>query len=57
MAIDGDSVWLPDERAARAWSDGTTWRALQRNGMARDFGWEASARRYVAIYARLSQRR
>jgi len=44
------------ERAARAWRDGTTWPALQRNGMARDFGWEPSARRYAAIYARLAQK-
>jgi starch synthase len=43
------------ERAAGAWRDGATWRALQRNGMARDFGWERSARRYAAIYARLAQ--
>ena len=53
----GAALLTAVERAARAWSDGTTWRALQRNGMARDFGWEASARRYVAIYARLAQRR
>jgi starch synthase len=45
------------ERAARAWRDGGTWRALQRNGMARGFGWEASARRYAAIYARLAKNR
>ena len=45
------------ERAASAWRDSTTWRALQRNGMARDFGWEASARRYAAIYARLATNR
>jgi len=43
-------------RAARAWRDGTTWRALQRNGMARDFGWDASARRYAEIYARLAKK-
>ena len=45
------------ERAARVWRDGSAWRALQRNGMARDFGWETSARRYVAIYARLAKNR
>ena len=45
------------ERAVRAWREGTTWRALQRNGMARDFGWNASARRYAALYARLARRR
>ena len=44
-------------RAAGAWRDGTIWRALQRNGMARDFGWGASARRYAAIYAQLAQHR
>jgi len=44
------------ERAARAWRDKASWRALQRNGMAKDFGWEASARRYAAIYARLAQK-
>ena len=45
------------ERAARTWRDGATWRALQRNGMARDFGWDASARRYAGIYARLAESR
>ena len=45
------------ERAIRAWREGTTWRALQRNGMARDFGWNASARRYAEIYAKLAQNR
>jgi len=45
------------ERAARTWRDSASWHALQRNGMARDFGWEASARRYAAIYARLAKKR
>jgi starch synthase len=44
-------------RAAGVWRDKSGWRALQRNGMARDFGWEASARRYAAIYAQLVQQR
>jgi starch synthase len=44
-------------RATRAWHEQTSWRVLQRNGMRRDFGWEASARRYVAIYAGLAQKR
>ena len=42
------------ERAAGAWRESTTWRALQRNGMARNFGWDASARRYAEIYHRLA---
>jgi starch synthase len=45
------------ERAALAWRDRATWRTLQRNGMARDFGWEASARSYAAIYAQLAKNR
>jgi starch synthase len=45
------------ERAARVWRDRPAWRALQRNGMARDFGWETSARRYAAIYVRLAKNR
>ncbi len=44
-------------RAAGAWRDGATWRALQRNGMARDFDWNASARRYAGIYAELARGR
>ena len=42
------------DRALAAWRDPATWRALQRNGMARDFGWGASAERYVALYRSLS---
>ena len=42
-------------RATGAWRDDATWRALQRNGMARDFGWDTSARRYAEIYHRLVQ--
>jgi starch synthase len=42
-------------RAAATWSDRVSWRALQRNGMARNFGWDASARRYADLYAQLAQ--
>jgi starch synthase len=41
------------ERSAAAFRDATAWRALQRNGMARDFGWGAAAREYAAVYTRL----
>ena len=43
-------------RAADAWHKPDIWRALQRNGMLRDFGWGASARRYAEIYAALTTR-
>jgi starch synthase len=45
------------QRAANTWRDKDSWKTLQQNGMARDFGWEASARRYAAIYAQLAQKR
>jgi starch synthase len=45
------------ERAVEAYRDPPTWRALQRNGMARDFSWRASAARYAEIYARIAPRR
>jgi starch synthase len=41
-------------RAVRSYHDPGTWRALQRNGMARDFGWDASAREYALLYHRLA---
>jgi starch synthase len=40
-------------RAVAAFRDPTKWRALQLNGMARDFGWGAAAQRYVEIYRKL----
>jgi starch synthase len=45
------------ERAVEAYRDPPTWRALQLNGMARDFSWRASAARYVEIYTRVAPRR
>ncbi len=39
-------------RALDAWHDRAAWRALQLTGMARDFGWQAPARAYLAAYRR-----
>jgi len=44
------------ERAVQAYRDPPTWRTLQRNGMARDFSWRASAQKYAEIYARIAPR-
>ena len=41
------------ERAVRAYRDPAQWRRLQRNGMAKDFGWGNAAREYAALYARI----
>ena len=42
------------ERALDAYRDAPTWRAIQRNGMARNFGWDASAEKYIEIYRRVA---
>ncbi len=44
------------ERCAAAYGDAAIWRALQRNGMARDFSWNAAAREYAALYERIVSR-
>ena len=41
------------KRCVAAYADAAAWRALQRHGMAKDFGWDAAACGYAAIYARL----
>ncbi|MBN9463978.1 MAG: hypothetical protein J0H00_22490, partial [Burkholderiales bacterium] len=40
-------------RAIEAWRDPPLWRELQRNGMARDWGWSTAARRYAQLYRSL----
>jgi len=42
------------ERARAAWRNRDLWRALQRSAMARDFGWDAGARMYAALYERIA---
>jgi starch synthase len=44
-------------RAVRAWGHRELWTRLQRNGMAKDFSWTASAQRYLALYREVSRRR
>ena len=38
------------ERAVHAWRDPDIWRSLQRNAMAKNFGWKTSAGRYLELY-------
>jgi len=49
-----EAFWSAIERAHAAWRDAPTWRALQANGMAKNFGWDASAAAYARLYARLA---
>jgi starch synthase len=41
-------------RAVAAYRDKKIWRQLQKNGMARDFSWDASAQQYLALYQALT---
>jgi starch synthase len=45
------------ERAVAAFGDASTWQALQRNGMARDFGWTRAAAGHAELYARVTATR
>ena len=45
------------KQALTAYRDQTSWQVLMRNGMSRDFSWNASAREYGKIYERVKQMR
>jgi starch synthase len=42
------------QRAVHAFHDRSQWRKLIKNGMSKDFSWEASARKYVHLYRSLT---
>jgi starch synthase len=42
-------------RALAAYRDAALWRQLQKNAMAEDFSWQASAREYVALYRKAAK--
>jgi starch synthase len=44
-------------RALTVYTDQASWRNLQLNGMAQDFSWERSARKFLDLYDRLIQER
>jgi len=46
---------LTVKAALQAFRDEASWRALMRNGMTRDFSWNASAKEYVKVYERARQ--
>jgi starch synthase len=50
----GPDLFEAIERAVSAWKKPTIWRALQRNGMRRNLGWDRSADRYVETYGALA---
>jgi starch synthase len=53
----GESLLLTIKQALQAFRDQTSWHILMRNGMGKDFSWNASAREYGKIYERVKQMR
>ena len=49
----GESLLLTIKQALQAFRDQTSWQVLMRNGMGKDFSWNASAREYGKIYDRV----
>jgi len=47
-----ESLLLTIRAALQAYRDQASWQVLMRNGMKRDFSWNASAREYVKVYDR-----
>ena len=44
------------QRAVAAYADQAGWRKLMKNGMAKDFSWDSSAKRYVQLYRNLTRK-
>ena len=53
----GESLLLTIKEALKAFRDQTSWQALMRNGMNKDFSWNASAREYGRVYEKARQSR
>src|SRR5213080_3849226 len=53
----GESLLLTIKQALQAYRDQTSWQQLMRNGMNKDFSWNASAREYGKVYERVRQAR
>jgi len=53
----GESLLLTVKQALQSYRDQTSWQVLMRNGMSKDFSWNASAREYGKVYDRVKQLR
>jgi starch synthase len=51
----GEALLEAIKEALWAFRDQSSWRKLMRNGMAKDFSWNASAREYVRVYEKALQ--
>jgi starch synthase len=53
----GEALLQTVRAALAAFEDKPSWQKLMRNGMGKDFSWNASAREYVRVYERVRQLR
>ncbi len=53
----GEALLLTIKDALEAFLDHTSWQVLMRNGMNKDFSWNASAREYGKVYEKVKQLR
>jgi starch synthase len=53
----GEVLLLTIKNALLAFRDQSSWQTLMRNGMKKDFSWDASAKEYIRIYERVKQTR
>jgi starch synthase len=53
----GEALLLTIKQALEAFRDQTSWQVLMRNGMNKDFSWNASAREYGKVYDKVRQTR
>jgi starch synthase len=53
----GEALLATVRAALHAYRNQESWKALMRNGMAKDFSWTASAKEYVKVYDRVRQLR
>jgi starch synthase len=51
----GESLLLTIKQALLAFRDQSSWQVLMKNGMNRDFSWNASAKEYVRLYDKVRQ--
>jgi starch synthase len=51
----GEALLLTIKEALRAFRDQNSWQQLMRNGMSKDFSWDASAKEYIRAYERARQ--
>jgi starch synthase len=51
----GESLLLTIKQALQAFRDQSSWQVLMKNGMNRDFSWNASAKEYVRLYEKVRQ--